>query len=56
MTLWRTSIVIMRIPAINQLGAANPPLGQTAPHRLVLKAGAEFGHDLALGGKSQEPV
>ena len=44
------------VMAFNQISNPKPSLGQLVPYRHILRTAGDFGHGLALSGKSQETV
>jgi hypothetical protein len=56
MSLHAANRVGQRVLAFNEIGNPKPSLGQLVPYRHILSTACDFGHGLALSGKSQETV
>jgi hypothetical protein len=54
MSLRTANRVGQRVLAFNEIGNPKPSLGQLVPYGLIFSTVCDFGHGLALSGKSQE--
>ncbi len=56
MLLRTANRVGQRVLAFNEISNPKPSFCQLVPYRLILWTACDFGHGLALSGKSQETV